>query len=78
MIIPLNLSARAGCNLSCVSWAELVMMSHGWCLAAVLCGLPGLSLKSEDRTTFFDGLDTTVYFGRAELASRRSVLSGTF
>jgi len=54
------------------------MMRHGWCLAAVLCGLPGLSLKSEDRTTFFDGLDTAVYFGRAELASRRSVLSGTF
>jgi len=49
MIIPLNLSARADRNLSCLSWAELVMMSHGWCLAAVLCGLPGLSLKTGRR-----------------------------
>jgi hypothetical protein len=49
MIIPLSLSARAGCNLSCVSWAELVMISRGWSLAAVLCGLPGLPLKTGRR-----------------------------
>jgi hypothetical protein len=49
MIIPLSLSGRAGCNLSCVSWAELVMISHGWSLAAVLCGLPGLPLKTGRR-----------------------------
>jgi hypothetical protein len=44
------------------------MISHGWGLAAVLCGLHPL-VSQDYRTTFFEGLDTEVYFGRAELAT---------
>ncbi|KAG0540483.1 hypothetical protein BDA96_03G413000 [Sorghum bicolor] len=51
MIIPLSLSARAGCNLSCVSWAELASDDQSW-LGFGCCTLwtpsPGLSRLQDD------------------------------
>ncbi|OQU88006.1 hypothetical protein SORBI_3003G382350 [Sorghum bicolor] len=51
MIIPLSLSARAGCNLSCVSWAELASDDQSWLgfgCCTVWTPSPGLSRLQDD------------------------------